>query len=142
MAKPKLNKKIQDHICEVLKDGNYIITACEASGISKNAFFMWMNKGEKATEGIYKDFYDSVKKAQADSETFLLKTIKVKSLEQWQAAAWMLERKFPERWGRREYVKVIDDTPSPESSKVQSLKEALNNMTDRDLENLLESLEE
>lgn len=140
MAKLKLTPKLKDTICEYIKEGNYINTACEAVGISKHAFFMWMKKGEAESEGVYRDFFDSIKKAQADGEMFLLKTIRVKSMEQWTAAAWILERKYPEKWGRREYIKIVeDDVPAESATKVQSLKDALNNMTDKDLENLLES---
>lgn len=49
-----------------------------------------------------------LEKAQAEAEVEMLTRIRIaaKAPNHWQAAAWMLERKNPDRWGRRERVQM------------------------------------
>ena len=56
---------------------------------------------------IYSDFRDAVEKARAEAEAQKLKAIHIAATDgTWQAAAWWLERSFPDRWGRRERIEV------------------------------------
>jgi len=50
---------------------------------------------------LYSDFADAVKKAEAEAEANALKAIKDATPQNWQAGAWYLERKYPDRFGRR-----------------------------------------
>jgi hypothetical protein len=47
-----------------------------------------------------------VNKAVAESESRDLATILKAAQSQWQAAAWRLERRFPEKYGRNDRLKV------------------------------------
>lgn len=100
--------EILENICEVIRAGNYIKTACEVCGIDETTFYRYWNVGEEETqqgvsedESIYVKFYKSVKKARAEAEVNAVGTIHTASKENWQASAWWLERSFPERYGRR-----------------------------------------
>ncbi len=62
------------------------------------------NKEPKESEKLYLQFFDTVKKSISEGEIFDAGTIKKASAESWQAAAWRLERRFPDRWGRKERV--------------------------------------
>lgn len=77
-------------------------TAAAYAGISKDTFFRWLRKGARAKSGIYKDFHDAVEKALADAEVRDVMLIANAAATDWKAAAWRLERKFPDRWGRKE----------------------------------------
>jgi hypothetical protein len=63
-----------------------------------------MVRGGQEGCGVFRDFRAAIKKAQARAEENALKRIQTASRKQWQAAAWWLERKYPERWGKRERV--------------------------------------
>jgi hypothetical protein len=70
-----------------------------------------MQVGEQDADGRtpFQDFHSVIKKALSRGETNYVNVIK-KAAESgtWQAAAWMLERKFPDRWGRQEREPLKD----------------------------------
>lgn len=109
MAKLKLTPEMQDKICKAIADGNYIETACQLSGISKETYYRWIKyaEGEEAPEWggdkeIYCNFYDAIKKAESEAEAFFLSQIKRAAPRSWQAAAWYCERKMPDKYGQRQ----------------------------------------
>lgn len=79
-----------------LRAGNYREIACRVSGISKAAFY----------ESLKRDmqFLDAVEKAEAEAEADLIaETTKAgRSPQFWAANMTLLERKHPDRWGRRQ----------------------------------------
>lgn len=100
----KLTPELQQKICGLIQAGNYAKTAALACGIAESTYYLWLAKGKKAKRGQYHDFYQAIEQAQAEGEMKLVSVIAESSLESWQAAAWMLERKFPQAWGRKERV--------------------------------------
>jgi len=129
--KTKLTPEMQERIYTFIRAGNYIITACQACGIGQKTYENWMNRGAKESEGIYHDFYEAIKKAEAEAElesinrirkaaaggspikrtittrvaedgSTITTTTEVLSEPIWQADAWLRERKNPDRWGRKD----------------------------------------
>ncbi|GGA31944.1 hypothetical protein GCM10007416_00600 [Kroppenstedtia guangzhouensis] len=105
MARPeKLTPELQQKVVDAIRMGNYIETAAAFSGISKDTLYRWLKQGRRAKRGKYREFSDAVEKALAESEMRDVAVIATAAKENWQAAAWRLERKFPDRWGRRQKV--------------------------------------
>lgn len=105
MARPtKLTPQLQAKICDAIRVGCYIETAAAYCGISKDTFYNWLRKGARANSGIYKDFSDAVEKAIAEAEFRDVMIIANAAATDWKAAAWKLERKHPDRWGRKDKV--------------------------------------
>ena len=112
----KLTKDLQALLVARLAVGNYIDAACMSVGISPASFYVWMDKGreaEKKTERkrtaqdrLHMEFMEAVENAQGVSEVNALAMVRKAMPDAWQAAAWILERKFPERWGRREKIEI------------------------------------
>lgn len=103
----KLTPELQAKICDAIRAGNYCETAAAFGGIDKTTLYDWMRRGARARHGIYADFSHAVEKALADAEARDVALIaKAAADGHWQAAAWRLERKFPDRWGRRERHQV------------------------------------
>ena len=102
--KTKLTPELTDRICSVLANGNYITTACAIARIHQRQFFRWMEKGEHESSGPYRKFYESVKEAEQTAELALLRDIRTD--DSWQSKAWILERRFPERWGRKDRLQA------------------------------------
>lgn len=103
--------KLTDNLIKIVEkeisDGNYITTVCQAHGINRTTFYEWKRRGEKASSGIYRDFYEAVNRAEAESEKKYVGVIKdAANTGTWTAAAWWLERRYPDRWGKREKVDV------------------------------------
>lgn len=65
-----------------------------------------MNKAKKSTRSNrYTKFQDAVRKAKAWAEARDVIIITKHAEKKWQAAAWLLERKHPRRWGRKRQEK-------------------------------------
>lgn len=115
--RPKLTPEIQERICNLLKLGNYKETAARASGIAVSTLYLWMDKGrqdvEAEIESAYSEFLEAIESAEADGEAGLLLKVRSAANESWQAAAWMLERKSPERYARRVVVASDEEKPVP-----------------------------
>ena len=97
----KLTPRVQKVICDAIEAGHYKEAAAEAAGISRRTLYAWMDRGAKEKGGVFQCFHNAFQKAQAESETRLVeKLVSVATGERdWRAFAWMLERRWPERWG-------------------------------------------
>jgi len=96
-----LNEAIQKAMVKSIEGGNYASTAAEAAGIGKSTHYQWMEKGEQGIEP-YAEYADAIKKAEAIAESNAVKIIQAAARENWTAGAWYLERKFPDKWGRKD----------------------------------------
>lgn len=105
----KLTKTRCEFICENLRRGNYITTCCRAVGIHPSTFNEWKKKGEKGIEP-YATFLERVTQAEAEGELKAMKVIdEVADSGNWLASAWKLERKYPQRFGKRERMEIGSD---------------------------------
>jgi transposase len=101
----KLTPEVQEKILLHLRVGAYMETAAACAGIAKDTLYAWLKKGARG-EKPYAEFAEKVHKAVAESESRDLATVLKASQKNWTAAAWRLERRFPERYGRNDRVKV------------------------------------
>ena len=107
---PKLNKVICEKICEGVLKGNYITTVCRSVGISPRTYHNWKKWGEEGREP-YKTFYEKVTECEAKAEMDILNVIYTSAIDQgnWLSSAWILERKYPNRFGKREQMALQTD---------------------------------
>ena len=100
-APTKLTEETAKIILEVIGQGAYLRTACQAAGISEDSLILWRKKGE-AGEEPYHGFSVALKQAEANNVTRRLARIEAAAIEgNWTADAWYLERRYPDEWGRR-----------------------------------------
>jgi transposase len=126
----ELIPSVQERICNALRAGHYGETAARLGGISKSAYYSWLQRGRDEPSGPYKEFLDAVDAAVAEAEERALAVIekaaqgwtehtleetddpkgglstKTKTVAKfdWGAASWYLERKHPDRWGNRQQI--------------------------------------
>lgn len=104
-----LTDDFKETMIRLLKAGNYIETACAAAGCSSRALREWRlayRRGEEVAQK-HKEFFEGINQAIAIGETLHLSRVERAAEDGvWQAAAWVLERRFSERWARREVVEV------------------------------------
>ena len=87
--------------------GNTIQTACALAGLSRKSYYRWLKEAEDAPEGHpLRHFRDTVKEALAEAQHRMLMIIQKAAVKDWRAAAWFLERRCPEDWGRVRLVKI------------------------------------
>lgn len=105
----KLNKRVCETICEGLRKGNYVTTCCRAVGISQRTYYNWKKKGEEGEEP-YATFLQKVDEAEAEGEMAMMEIIHDNAVSgNWLSSAWVLERKYPNRFGKRERMELQTD---------------------------------
>jgi hypothetical protein len=76
----------------------------------------------------YREFRESIKRAEAQAEVVSVARIRQAANEgTWQAAAWYLERKHGDRWGRNDKVRQEISGPegAPVSLTIEDAKKAV-----------------
>jgi hypothetical protein len=102
--------------CRAVADGLPYKSAAAAAGISQETLSQWQRK--------YPEFSERVQLALAKAEVALVRLIRhAAGKGTWQAAAWLLERRHPEHWGRRDRLNAqISAASSPEGAPIQAVK--------------------
>ena len=109
MGRPtKLTPERHQQIIEYLRLGLTQEQAALAAGIHPGTLYRWLQRGDDPTAPpIYREFRDALKVARAEAERAYLTIIRsAAEAGTWQAAAWFLERSFPDRWARRDRLTV------------------------------------
>lgn len=99
----KYNQDRHDRIIAALRGGNTRRASAWAGGIDQDTFNRWL--------GRFAEFADAVKEAEADAELAMVERVRTAANEQWQAAAWWLERKMKRDWSNRQEITGEDGAP-------------------------------
>ena len=108
----KLTPDTQDNVVKALRAGNSRRDSALYAGISEQTFYSWMSRGREG-EALYEEFLEAVEKAEAHSVVRNVAIIQRAADETWQAAAWWLERKRPDEWGRRQRYDIGTSEAQP-----------------------------
>jgi hypothetical protein len=108
MARPsKLSPDITKRIGENISLGLPYSLAAEAAGITYQTFHEWHKKGKNSKSGEYFDFYKFIQKCNADAAKKCLERLnEAAKAGNTQICQWILERRFSEDFGRRQYRKM------------------------------------
>jgi hypothetical protein len=108
MPHSKFRAPVKKAIIDALALGMPHTKVSEVAGISNRLFGFWMAAGRRQLDeegnplGIYGDFYLACRKAEAKGVKVRLEKIEAiaEKTNRWEGIAWMLERRFPEEFGR------------------------------------------
>ena len=105
---------------EIMRAGNYRPVAARLLQIEWGTWMDWRKAGEDLSKGLasgdvdptlltksqklYIKFYQAVVTGEAEAEAEALSLIRTASFDNWQAAAWYLSRKHPEKWSEKQRV--------------------------------------
>ena len=111
----KLTAQVVDKICAGIAEGNYAETCAAGAGVSRRSVTAWLEKAreiyEKLEQGRMKEadlteieqnliaLLLAVEDALDVTEARHIGIINRAAQKSWQAASWLLERKFPEKFG-------------------------------------------
>lgn len=119
MARPsKLTPEVIKRLTEAIRAGNYYEAACGYAGIGYSTFRAWMVRGEKAKSGKYWEFVEAITRAEYEAEVRMVAQWQKHMPEDYRAIRDFLERRYPDRWGRRNLniehsgeigIKIVDD---------------------------------
>jgi transposase len=107
-AKSKLTAKLQQEIVDAIRVGSTREAACANAGINSRTLRIWMQRA-KAGEQPYQRFAEAVELADGESQQSLLLEIRRAAAGDWKAAAWLLERMYPKKFGYKAQVELTMD---------------------------------
>ena len=101
----KLTPELASRIADLIREGNYITIACQATGIDRTTYTRWLQLGEEdhsqgKTDTVYSSFYTLLKKAEAEAEVLLLQSVRRHTDTNPIAGLALLDRRFRDRWGQ------------------------------------------
>ena len=124
----KLNQGMIDALSLAISKGNYAVTACQLAGIAEPSLYDWINLAkedqEAGRESIYTSLVKSLKKAEAQAEAALVEVVREAGTvkREWLPAMTFLERRHPDRWGRKDRTRVdINETKTIKITRVEVL---------------------
>lgn len=117
MARPdKLTPERQQRIVTAIRAGNTREAAAGYGGVHAATLYRWLAKGKVARNGSKcRELYEAVKDAENECELTSVAIIRAAAQRHWTAAAWWLERRRPDQWGRKE---SLDITIRREAEKI------------------------
>ena len=114
MRKPKLTYKLVEQAVVMKSHGMSNADICFALGIAEGTFYRWLREDDTK---LKRALSQGLKKAEAEYKETLLQSIMSTATReknpQWTAAAWLLERKYPDEYAQttRKTETEADDTP-------------------------------
>lgn len=117
----KYNEKVHETIVEAVLKGNSKTIAFRLAGVHPDSCFLWLKMGRERP-----DEYPEYAKLEEDIEHAIAlcaseKVAAVKAAADngtWQAAAWWLERRLPQEYGRHDRVEVESKQPQVQLNQV------------------------
>jgi transposase len=108
MARPsKLTPDIQKRIGDNIALGLTYRLAAELAGVTYKTFNEWNQNGQTEQSGKYSEFAHHIKKCNATGAKILLENLNAAAkVGNCQVCMFILERRFPEEFGRRAYRKT------------------------------------
>jgi hypothetical protein len=102
----KLTPELVEQLCAVLRKGHTYRAACARSGIDDRTFRDWMAEGLEARTGPKWGLYLAVREAEGEGEASLTDIVRDAAEIDPQYAKWLLERRHPVDWARKEQIAV------------------------------------
>ena len=111
----KLTPELIEQAAKLIAGGNYASTVFQMLGVGESTWYRWLEKGRDSKgRSIYREFWESIQKAEAAAELRAVSGIVAAGRRNWTAFAWYLERKYPDRWGRRDKIQQEISGPGGE----------------------------
>ena len=100
----KLTPALQKAIVSKARKGFHFQTIADAVGVNQDTLNEWKRRGEREPTGPFGAFSVAYKKAITDAEGELLDLVRTTETG-WQRFAWLLERRWPDKYRTRNATK-------------------------------------
>lgn len=113
MARPKCTKETIAKAVKLRKAGVNNKDIAAAVGVCEQTFSKWINHPKTDNQ---RELGEALKRTEADYKAALLSIIYNDAVKKdWKAAAWLLERKYPQEFARQERIQAeakVDTAPT------------------------------
>lgn len=123
----KYSPELVEEICKHIENGVLNKDAALLCDIGESTFYEWLREKDadgKDNYNYHPEFAEAIKKAEASRKRNFISQIVKASKDQWQAAAWYLERVYNEEFAKRSINDVTVKDPQ------ERLKEILNRVNE------------
>jgi hypothetical protein len=136
-CKGKINETLIAKAADLIRAGNYAVTAATCCGISQDSWYNWLalarkiqEEGREARtdyERLCVVFFDAITCAEAEAEANLLSKIRLHDMTDFRAPLEVLRRRFPARWAPTapRPVEKVDDAPGLLKRLFTNIRESL-----------------
>lgn len=99
----KFTSDTVDRLLDGIRKGLPIHLACSAAGIDDSRYYEWQNGKfpRGADPELKRKFRDELTRARDEAAYRSITLINDAATEDWKAAAWILERRYPKEFGRQ-----------------------------------------
>ena len=119
----------RQRLIDAIKLGSFIEHACAYAGITSRTFRKWRELADQEVEP-YLSLFEEIRLAESESILRRIGRIeKAGSEGAWTADAWILERKYPDKFGKRDKVEISGEI---NNTKVIDLNCSDGSLIDRD----------
>jgi len=133
-----LSDDVAASISRDIAAGHYMNAAARAAGVSYATIREWIARGEAdEAHGLdtpYARFADAISRAEGEAEKRLQRAVEQHSDEDWRAPAFILERRFRDRWGKNDQQQAAAVTINLTAEAATALIEALRCATAKPIE--------
>lgn len=130
-----LKAGVKDRLLFALDKGASYQIACGFAGITYTTLRRWVLRGEELADlteeelaahpdKIYHELVHAMREVESGAALKWLQKIDKAAEFHWQAAAWKLERRYPDQYGRS----VVDDQGQGKDTSLEKAKETVNQL--------------
>lgn len=130
----KLDPAMIGKVALALGSGLTLRLAAQHAGVHDRTLYRWIARGRKAKSGVYRDLVVAIDAAEAQCAKQLLEVIRDTAPDRWQAAAWLLERRFGYKKDARPdqeaevQIAAVAEAPSDEVGRLELAKSEVQQM--------------
>jgi hypothetical protein len=101
-----LTDEVEERILRAIRAGNFRGTAAQWAGIGDRTLRDWLKRGEEDEESREGLFRQRLLEAEQSAEIRMVGLISKAAERDPRHAQWWLERKHPDRWGRKDRISL------------------------------------
>lgn len=115
----KLTPERRKRIMDAIRAGSPKMHAAAAAGVSRETLRTWERRGEQPdAPAEYRAFLADLREAEAAGIVAMAATVTAAARSDWRAAAWLLERRAPDEYGRRDRIEHSGRVDSEQTVRV------------------------
>ncbi len=106
----KFSQARVEAILTSLQNGNTRRAAATAAGVSPRTLQRWLKRGREQRRGKFVELTRMVEMAECEAERAMVESIVEAAMKgDWRAAAWWLERRLPQEYGKQQRLAVTPE---------------------------------
>jgi hypothetical protein len=131
MATPRKLPDVAEQLLSYVRAGNSPYASARAVGLSKATWYSILRRGREGSDPQYATFVEELEAARANAKVSLLTIVRAAAPRDWRAASWLLERLWPQQFGRRDRVELQHEVPRTHPLLEESRREHLKRLDAR-----------